>query len=171
MALEQSLNWPKVLLNLADTTGADMARDLLLIAPYRVAYRVRNQVLYAADDLRARTAAAWALDRGAYRVLIDLGQEGHLTPSLEAVLILHTGQVGRDTTLLGDLLTQSTDLNALRRRLIRENAIFLEDMSPAARSRALEWLATQGKAPAGFDPLAPAKQRRAALAAATGLYD
>lgn len=170
-ALEQWPRWHKVLLNLADTTGATMAKDLLLIAPYWIQYRVRNEVLDSADGLRDPASASWVLDRAAYRVLIDLNREGHRTPSLEALLLLHAGQVGRDTTLLGEILAQGTDREDLHRRLIRENAIFLEDMSPAARCRALEWLAAQGKAPAGFDPLAPARQRRAALAAATDLFE
>ncbi len=148
-----------------------MAKDLLLVAPYGVCDRIRKEVLAGSGRPQGPLSTAWALDRGAYQALIELGHEGHLAPSLEALLILHTGQVGRDTALLAELLSQSTDLQDLHRRLIRENAIFLEDMSPAARSRALEWLAAERKAPAGFDPLSPAKQRRAALEAATGLYD
>jgi len=164
-------HWPKVLLNLADTLGAGMAKDLLLTAPYWVQYRVRNEVQEAAHGLQDPASAAWVLDRAAYRVLIDLGREGYRTPSLETLLLLHAGQVGRDPTLLDEILRQSTGLEDWNRRLVRENGIFLEDMSPAARCRALEWLAARGKAPAGFDPLAPAKQRRAALAAAPGLFE
>jgi hypothetical protein len=170
-AVRQSSRWQEVLLHLAVTTGSPMAKDLLLVAPYGVADRIRKEVLAGSSQPQGPAATAWALERGAYRAVVDLSREGHLTAPLEALLILHAGQVGRDPALLGELLSQSTDLPDLRRRLIRENAIFLEDMSPAARSRALEWLAAQGKAPAGFDPLGPAKQRRAALEAATDLYD
>jgi hypothetical protein len=39
----------------------------------------------------------------------------------------------------------------------------LADMSPSARVRAYEWLVAQGQAPAGYDPLAPAQERRRVL--------
>ena len=44
-----------------------------------------------------------------------------------------------------------------------ENLIALEDSAPAARVRAYDYLAARGKALPGYDPLAPAKARRAAL--------
>jgi hypothetical protein len=48
-------------------------------------------------------------------------------------------------------------------RIMAENIIFLEDNSPASRVRAYDWLKARGKAPAGFDPLGPARERRIAL--------
>jgi len=47
--------------------------------------------------------------------------------------------------------------------VVRENFIYLEDISPAARTHAFEWLLSKGEAPDGYDPLAPLKERRAVL--------
>lgn len=51
----------------------------------------------------------------------------------------------------------------LRQRLLLENSIYLEDISPAARARAFDWLAVQGQAPQGYDPLASLAERRRVL--------
>jgi hypothetical protein len=64
---------------------------------------------------------------------------------------------------LREQVAESRDLADLERRLINENRISLEDMSPAARTRAYEWLRQRELAPAGYDPLASAKERRVAL--------
>ena len=48
-------------------------------------------------------------------------------------------------------------------RLVEENFIYLEDISPASRSRAFDWLAARDLAPSGYDPLAPIETRREAL--------
>jgi len=47
--------------------------------------------------------------------------------------------------------------------LLLENFIYLEDISPAARTRAFEWLAARDQAPQGYDPLASLKERRNVL--------
>jgi hypothetical protein len=62
-------------------------------------------------------------------------------------------------------LRGATSRAELAVRLWNENRILLEDASPASRVRAFDWLALRGLAPAGFDPLAPLAERRAALEA------
>ena len=44
--------------------------------------------------------------------------------------------------------------------------MYLEDSSPSARVRAYDWLAARGRAPQGYEPLGPARERRRALDAA-----
>ena len=51
--------------------------------------------------------------------------------------------------------------------LIAENFVSLEDSSPAARTRAFDWLRRRGLAPAGYEPVhSTVQERRAALAKA-----
>jgi len=66
---------------------------------------------------------------------------------------------------LGDALGSSASLASLRARILEENRIALEGSSPAARVRAHDWLAEQGLAVPGYDPLADGPARRAALRA------
>jgi hypothetical protein len=89
-----------------------------------------------------------------------------LTPALSTYLLRHAGQLGRQQSTLLEQLAKAHDLQDLEWRLVRENRISLEDMSPAARSRAYSWLERRGRAPAGYDPLASMQERRAALQAA-----
>ena len=79
-----------------------------------------------------------------------------------------TGEVGRSSATLADVLAGATSLASWKARLSAENRIFLEDASPAVRVRAFDWLNVRGAAPEGFDPLASLAARRAALAAAEG---
>jgi hypothetical protein len=61
------------------------------------------------------------------------------------------------------MVSDANSVADLNQRLLQENAIYLEDISPAARTRAFEWLTTKGQAPKGYDPLATLKERRAVL--------
>jgi hypothetical protein len=61
------------------------------------------------------------------------------------------------------MLRAANSRASLDARLVSENLIYLEDSSPSARVRANDWLAARGRAPAGFDPLGPPRQRREAL--------
>ena len=68
--------------------------------------------------------------------------------------------------MLTEVVDGATDLAELETRLVEENLNYLQDTSPASRSRAFDWLEARGAAPVAFDPLAPDKDRRAALARA-----
>ena len=76
------------------------------------------------------------------------------------------GVVANDPTALEALAKTPGGLAELQQRLLAENGLALEDGSAPARVRAFDWLQSRGAAPAGFDPLAPLPERRAALAAA-----
>ena len=160
-----SERWRSLLIYLARTTGAPMTREIALSASTDLARQVARTIYRAAlaqpaDDIQA---LAWLLESQCYRVLIDRAKADHLPVALEAVLAWHTGQVGRDPTTLKDLIDMSTNVADFQRRLVLENRIYLEDMSPAARMRAFEWLKSRQQAPSGFDPLTSISQRRAAL--------
>ena len=88
---------------------------------------------------------------------------GKLPPELASILAVQTGQAGRTAGSLDEVLGNATSQQDMQNRLAAENYIFLEDSSPSARVRAFDWLVAQHLAPAGYDPLAPARQRRKAL--------
>ncbi len=160
-----SKRWRSLLFYLAQTTGAPVTREIALSASTDLARQVARYIYRAALEHPAAQirALAWLLESQCYQVLIDQAEADQLPVALEAVLALHTGQVGRDPTTLKELINTSTGLDDFQRRLVTENTIYLDDMSPAARVRAFEWLKIQEQAPAGFDPLASLSQRRAAL--------
>ncbi|MCP4455240.1 MAG: hypothetical protein GY809_27585, partial [Planctomycetes bacterium] len=85
--------------------------------------------------------------------------------------MLHAGQLGRDPTTLRELISVHHSVAELNKTLIQENKLYLLDMSPAARTRAFEWLKTQGVTAKSYDPLASAKARREALKALQEFYD
>jgi hypothetical protein len=106
---------------------------------------------------------AWILDRSAITAMQPKLTTATLPPELFAVLTLHMGEPGRHSASVDAIMRAATGERDLVRRLIAENYIFLEDSSPASRVRAFQWLGSHNVAPAGFDPLAPPRQRRIAL--------
>ncbi len=112
------------------------------------------------------TALAFELERETLTALAEMEDAGTLPPEMRTLLVLHAGEAGRRAASLEEALGSARSLEDLRSHLAAENAIYLEDNDPAARVRAFEWLAARGMAPHGYDPLAPAESRRAALEAA-----
>jgi hypothetical protein len=106
------------------------------------------------------------LEIAAYRLLLDHALPDDVPPAHEALLVLHAGEVGRSQALLSEILADEPALDALQARIVAENLAFLESNAPSSRVRACDWLAGRGRAPAGYDPLAPREERRAALATA-----
>ena len=120
------------------------------------------------ETLRGRTQTAWHLERACYRELATRYSDDKLPDELVSVLFRHAGELGRYPGLLDDLLIESSNQDELDDRMARENFLFLEARSPAARVRALDWLEARGLAPEGYDALAPREERRAALRRAGG---
>lgn len=175
-----------VLLFLAAELGSKVASDVLLAA--RDAELGVLEV-HVVTDFKARTKdARWALEAAAWRTLtaaargdrlqlpkgvsVSNGSAPRLQPiqrtrgesaALEGVLLRHAGEVGRYPRLIENLVAMSVDTEDFRLRLEAENRAFLEDSNPSARVRAFDWLQRRDLAPAGFDPLASAAERRAAL--------
>ncbi len=155
---------------LSNQTGATLCEDLAMEADDGVL----NQLV---SNIQAKVAAhalppndptvGWLLDHTALELLARLaGDSANNTPmpaELSAVLTTHTGEVARHPSTLDDVLRGVSTRQDLDNRLLAQNLIFLEDSSPASRVRAFDWLNARHHAPAGYDPLGPARARRDAL--------
>ena len=155
---------PAMLL-LTSLSDARIAGDMALVADNNqlAALVAETQRLVKSDAVPPLPDLEWILDRCAVQLMCEAAVKNALSPELKSVLALHAGDVARRPDELAELLKQVGNSNALVDRLVAENLIALEDNSPAARMRAYDWLTTRNKAPAGFDPYADAKSRRAAL--------
>ncbi len=155
----------RALVYLAGHAKAPLAEDVVLSAPDDVVDRFGSLVLdvTAQESIESKEALAWILEHAAYRLLIQFKTEKDSGPVLEGVLAHYTGEVGRHAAILEEVVRAAKDWNDLQDRLVTENLIYLEDISPASRSRAFDWLAARDLAPQGYDPLAPIEARRAAL--------
>lgn len=122
------------------------------------------------SDLEA-AAVAWALDRAAWRWLVARAQEGELDDVAEAMLLRHAGEVGRYPSTLASFAKRSKSTDEMEQRVTEENLLLLEDGNPASRVRAFDWLRARDAAPEGFDPMAPAKARKDALARSADARD
>jgi hypothetical protein len=151
---------------LAQEGGAPLAEELALSADERLLGSVCETVARAA---RAPGAPAdgpelgWLVERAALDGVRDLAREGDLPPATQVLLVRRSGGVARSLGTFFALVDASQSLGELEQRFRQENLDLLEDSSPATRARAYEWLAERALAPAGYDPLAPAAERRAAL--------
>lgn len=171
LALGREADRRAALLFLAGMGGARLCGDVALCADgptlEALASRVRAESTLL---LPSRDAAelGWPLESATARTLVALGAEAPLAPELVAALVRNTGEIGRSLAALEDLVRTSPGLAEYHARIEADNLIFLEDHNPAVRVRAFDWLAARGRAPAQYDPLAPVKERRAALAALEG---
>lgn len=111
-------------------------------------------------------ASGWQLERAACAFLGHRLDSDDLAAGLLAVLLRHTGEVGRAPGMLAEVLSRCRSLDDLAAGLLAENLAFLGDSDPAARVRAFAWLTAHGQAPANFAPLDERGARRAALRAA-----
>ncbi len=158
----------RALLYLAQETAAPLLEDVTLsatdIVVDHLAHAVTNEC--TSGPTFETAALAWRLERTAYRLLVKLlsaDQSATGGPDLEAIVVRHAGEVGRHPSVLQEMVSEATSIEDLEQRLLLENFIYLEDISPAARTRAFEWLAARGRAPEGYDPLASLKERRSVL--------
>jgi hypothetical protein len=108
-------------------------------------------------------AAAWAADRSTMAWLAAQRTKGKLSKPLAVTLAARYGEVGRDPASLADLAAKSSSGADFKKRLIAEHLILLDDLAPGTRVRAYDWLVSERSGPPGFDPLGPAKDRRAAV--------
>jgi hypothetical protein len=151
---------------LADQSGADITKDLALVANDQMLASLAWAVLHgtqSAPSARPKRQIAWLLDRQSLALLTNPKVPGSTAPEMVAILIRHTGQCARQPDSIAEAMQGAVGVADLQNRLVAENMIFLEDVSPASRVRAYDWLARCGRAPAGYDPLAPARQRLDAL--------
>ena len=155
----------RALLYLAHETGSPLIEDIALSATDVVIDRLAQAITQEWDSGPAvdANASGWRLQKTAYQLLVELMSADQSWPELEAIAIRYTGEVGRHPAVLKEMVSEAAGAADLEQRLLLENFIYLEDISPAARTRAFEWLTAKGRAPAGFDPLAPLKERRTVL--------
>jgi len=155
----------RALLYLAQETAAPLLEDVTLsatdIVVDHLAHAVTNEC--RSGPTFETAALGWRLERTAYQLVVKLLSVDQPSPDLEAILIRHAGEVGRHPSVLQEMVSEAANLEDLEQRLLLENFIYLEDISPAARTRAFEWLAARGRAPEGYDPLASLKERRSVL--------
>jgi len=166
-------SWRRNLLFLATSAEAGLTKEVTLAGNSATARQLATDIAVAVLDKEPNDLSelSWMIEHTAYALLLNQADQEQLTPTHEAWLILHTGQLGRDLTTLSELLDMHTSVAELQQALIKENRLYLLDMSPAARTRAYEWLKTQGETLSGYDPLASAKDRRKALESTQEYYD
>jgi hypothetical protein len=171
--LQSPNNERRALIHLAEQTNASLVKDIALSGTETVVGQLSQAVIneYLSGSINNSEIVGWILERTAYSLLARLLSAEQATPELEAILIRHTGQVGRNVSTLEELIASSNTIEELQRYFVRENFIFLEDISPAARTRAFDWLSARGKAPDGYDPLSPLKQRRDVLSRVEMSFD
>jgi hypothetical protein len=163
--LKSSNNRRSSLAFLANQTGASLCEDLALEADDSLLKQLTDSI--TADPTQPPALIGWQLDHASLALLAKLleassnGTGGEKMPDeLDEILIAHTGEVGRHPSSLTDVLAGLTNRQELDNRLVAENIIFLQDVSPASRVRAYDWLKSHGHDPVGFDPLATAAQRQ-----------
>lgn len=154
------------LLLLAGESLSALTLDFALTADY-------EQLNTFCETLLRKTAAAarptdglklaFLLESSCLEHLTTLLSKDKLPGELQALLLKHAGQAGRQASSLEDALRSSRTVDSLKSRISDENWIALEDNSPAARVRAHDWLQARGEAPRDFDPLGASKDRRKAL--------
>ena len=168
-ALSSTFHRRRALLFLARAGGSRFAEDIVLSSDETALARIAAKVIEGAGDgkggvrPRAEIDLGWLAESGCLEAAAALLAEGKLPEGLKAILSIHAGEAGRDPSVLIEILRSASGRDDLARRILEENRIALEDPSPAARLRAFDWLGARGAAPAGFDPLAPAAERKAAL--------
>ena len=144
-----------------------LSRDLYLLADDATLAKLLDDVgkrlAKVSSNDRSDDALAWQLDLSSLAFLSQTLSDGHLPPTLAAVLTDYAGEAGRHPGSMEEISKGLANRDDLERRLIAENMIYLEDSSPAARVRASDWLASRGKVLAGYDPLSTPRQRRDAL--------
>jgi hypothetical protein len=161
-----------LLLHLAeDGSLAPLALDLGLSGADDAIARWTTRIIAAVEAAggaervaRDREGLAWILERTAYEMLAEGLERDDLPVEQLGMLARHAGEAGCFPGTLDEVLASVRNRAELEERLFAENDDFLEAAEPGARVRAFDWLAARGRAPEGFDPLAPREERRRALA-------
>jgi hypothetical protein len=136
-------------------------------APDALVAAVASRALGDLRGLRGLRGAelGFALERAATLELARQADEDpEADPAVHALLLRATGGLALRPSALVAAAEAAGDARAWAAALREENRALLEDGDPATRARAAGWLAARGELPAGYDPLAPGRARRAALA-------
>ncbi|MCO5165107.1 MAG: hypothetical protein M9894_01910 [Planctomycetes bacterium] len=157
----------RILLGLADATGADLTRMLALTADRADIQRISlalSDRLGAPGAPAAGPALRWLLERTTVGALREGFPLDAPPPALASVIGRFAGAAAHRASFI-ELFDAARDAEHLDALLARENVALLDDSSAAIRARAAEWLASRRPEllPPGYHPLAPDRQRRAAL--------
>jgi hypothetical protein len=148
---------------------AEPRRALLALAQRVRAPLALDLALTGSDELVATAAAnvgdgdPWRVEQAALEALRAGATAAEPDEAALRLLARRGGEAARSVPTFFALAAKARSLDAFDRLLARENEDLLEDASPPVRVRAFEWLAARELAPAGYDPLGPAAERRAAL--------
>jgi hypothetical protein len=148
--------------------GADLTGEAAAVATDEELPVIAGGVSRALSGLDAQTlgpGAAWAVDRATLLAIATLRSENKLGRATGALVSARLGEVGREPALAADLAKASATASDFDQRVKAEHLVFLDDASPAARVRAFDWLTARAAAPAGYNPLGPERERRAAVEA------
>jgi hypothetical protein len=155
------------LLCVAAETDADLLAEAALLLDDASSLRALLEAvaahLEAAPPGTTRVGLGWAADRGVLQSLGKLLNENALPPAASAMCSARYGEVGRSLATLNELAAASTGRADFHARVEAEHVLLLDDASPAARVRALDWVNTHSTPVQGYDPMGPVRQRRAAV--------
>ena len=167
-SLALASNRRAALVFLAAATGAPVCGDVALTADDALLETLVDTLVAPDSDELARDASTlgWHLERGTWLFLAArIDGDPPLSTGLRGLLARYAGDVARSAGSIDDVVRASSDPRDLVARCVAENAAALGDSDPSTRVRAFDWLAARGSAPADYDPLGPADERRRALAA------
>jgi hypothetical protein len=153
---------------LSRETKARITEDLALTAQDASIGILADAIVTAAADLPRPldpTAVGILCEKVSGGLLLEYATRRDSPPGIDALLLRHTGEVGRHPAMLEETLADSKSVADFNARLVHENLLFLEDSSPVARVRAFDWLSLKALAPDGYAPLDDRKTRRKALEA------
>jgi len=152
---------------LAQQADAKLSESVILVADPSVLELIQGEIRQRVPKLASRDkpTVSWMLDRATIAAVGSIKEEQApaLLPPIIGVLSIYAGEAGRQLDLLQSLAKQSVNSDDLYARIIAEQQIALEDNSPAVRVRAYDWLNERGAGPANYNPLGPARERRAAI--------
>jgi hypothetical protein len=162
----------------ADAIGAQPRRTAMLAVAAQLGLPHCSDLLLAADEPRlvaigtevARLDAAspdyaWQFERAMWTALVPGLLRDELPPGLRAAATRRLGAVVFEPTALQDILESSADAAAFAAAVHEENYRALSDRNPLHRIRGHDWLTARHQVVVGYDPLATAAARAAALRA------
>ncbi len=162
----------------ANSIGAEPRRAAMLAVAAQLELPQCTDILLAADEphliaigtqlTRLDASAndyAWAFQRAMWTGLLPGMQRDALPPGLRAAVIRRLGAVAAEPTTLQLHLLSDRDAAAFLAALVAENVYALDDRDPVHRVQAHDWLLAHDHTIAGYEPLAPAAARTAALRA------
>jgi hypothetical protein len=156
----------RTLVLISSDTGAETCGEAALLLDDDLLAMLADELSAALSQAPGDARLAqlgWLCDRSGLILLARLQSQNLLSPGAMAMLSARFGEVGRNPSLLSDLAVASATREDFVTRLLAEHVLLLDDISPSARVRALEWMTAHGQVVEGYDPAAAVQERRAAI--------